>query len=178
MNNIPAEINTNKEVFKFFFEEFFTSLVLFCNKYFNDEEKAADIAQESFIKLWNSEIEFSSIERVKGFLYTTSKNSCLNQLRHHKIESEYYDEEKNRTELFFRDNIVEEETYAMVYKAIEKLAPQSKRIILMAIKGYGNQEIAERLDISVNSVITLRKNAYKKLRGLLKEYFYYIFLMG
>lgn len=178
MENISGGIIKNKKVFKSFFEEFFTSLVLFCNKYINDEEKAADIAQDSFIKLWKSEIDFTSKEKVKSYLYTTSKNNCLNIIRRNKIESEYLDDEKLNSEFFFRDNIIEEETYAMVYRAIETLAPQSKRIILMAVKGYANQEIAERLDISVNSVRTLKKNAYKRLKGLLKDYFYHIFLIG
>ena len=39
-------------------------------------------------------------------------------------------------------------------------------------------KIAEKLGISVNSVRTLKQNAYKKLKGLLKEYFYFLFLLN
>ena len=44
--------------------------------------------------------------------------------------------------------------------------------------GLSNGEIAEKLGISVNSVRTLKQNAYKKLKGLLKEYFYFLFLLN
>ena len=36
---------------------------------------------------------------------------------------------------------------------------------------------AEKLGISINSVRTLKQNAYKKLKGLLKDYFYLLFLL-
>lgn len=78
--------------------------------------------------------------------------------------------------LFTRDNLIEQETYYLVYEAINQLAKQSKRIIFLSLRGYSNQEIADIMNISINTVRTLKQNAYKKLRILLKEHFS-IFLM-
>ncbi len=74
-------------------------------------------------------------------------------------------------------NVVEEEVYAIIYKAIDELAPQSRKVILLSLQELSNGEIAEKLGISVNSVRTLKQNAYKKLKGLLKDYFYLLFLL-
>ena len=62
-----------------------------------------------------------------------------------------------------------------IYKAVDALAPQSRRVILISLQELSNGEIAEELNISVNSVRTLKPNAYKKLKGLLKDYFYIFF---
>ena len=48
---------------------------------------------------------------------------------------------------------------------------------LSRMEKLSSGEIAEQLNISINSVRTLKQNAYKKLRGLLKDYFYLLFLV-
>ncbi len=85
---------------------------------------------------------------------------------------EYVKIQEKETDIFFRDQVIEEETYQLVHKAVNQLAEQSRKIIQLSLQGYSNQEIAEQLHISVNSVRTLKQNAYKKLRKILKEHFY------
>jgi len=164
-----------KQAFKSLFNDFFPLLVLFVDRYLNDEDKSADVAQESFIRLWKSSNKFDSNDKRKSFLYTTARNICLNEFRHDVVVDEHNTVVKCLdSDIFFRDNIIEEETYSLVYSAIDKLAPQSKKIILLSLRGYGNIEIAEELNISVNTVRTLKQNAYKKLKGILHDYFYLI----
>ena len=43
--------NKDRQVFKAFFEGNFSSIVMFADKYLNDMEAAADVAQECFICL-------------------------------------------------------------------------------------------------------------------------------
>ena len=74
-------------------------------------------------------------------------------------------------------DFIEEETYQLVHKAVEQLPKQSCKIIQLSLQGYSNQEIADQLNISINSVRTLKQSAYKKLRGILKEHFYLLPLM-
>ena len=60
------------------------------------------------------------------------------------------------SEEYLRDNVIEEEVYSMIYKAIDELAPQSKKVILLSLQELSNGEIAEQLGISINSVRTLK----------------------
>ena len=46
----------------------------------------------------------------------------------------------------------------------------------LALRGKKNAEIAELLDCSIENVRSLRQQAYKRLRGQLKEYYYTLLL--
>ena len=165
--DIIAGINEkNNRVFKTFFEKNFSSIVMFADKYLDDMEVAADIAQECFIRLWHGDQTFESEDKVKGFLYTTARNLALNELKHDAIVARYVQKGMLESEEYLRDNVREEE-----------LAPQSRKVILLSLQELSNGEIAEKLGISINSVRTLKQNAYKKLKGLLKDYFYLLFLL-
>lgn len=168
-----TELNKkNRKVFKTFFTDNFPALVLFAGKYVENADMATDIAQECFIRLWCSDISFTSVEKLKGFLYTSARNMALNQLKHRGIENFYAQNSKKETEAFFRDQVIEEETYRLVHNAINRLSAQSRKIILLSLQGLSNTEIAEKLGISVNSVRKLKYNAYRKLRTLLKDHLY------
>ena len=176
--DIVIGINSkDRQVFKFFFEKNFSSVVMFADKYVKDMEVAADIAQEGFIRLWREKLSFEAEEKIKGFLYTSARNLALNELKHEAIVNRYVQKGMIESEEYFLDNVAEEEVYALVYKAIDELAPQSRKVILMSLQELSNGEIAEQLNISVNSVRTLKQNAYKKLKGLLRDYFYLLFLV-
>ena len=164
-------------VFKAFFEGNFSSIVMFADKYLNDMEAAADVAQECFIQLWRGDMTFETEDKVRGFLYTMARNLALNKLKHDSIVSQYVKRGMLESEEYLRDNVIEEEVYSIVYKAIDELAPQSKKVILLSLQELSNGEIAEQLGISINSVRTLKQNAYKKLKGLLRDYFYLLFLL-
>ena len=56
------------------------------------------------------------------------------------------------------------------------LPPKSQKIIKMHLDGKQNKEIAETLNISVNSVKTLKYNALSSLKLSLKDYFYLLIL--
>lgn len=165
-------------VFKAFFEGNFSSIVMFADKYLNDMEAAADVAQECFIQLWRGDMTFETEDKVRGFLYTMARNLALNKLKHDSIVSQYVKRGMLESEEYLRDNVIEEEVYSMIYKAIDELAPQSKKVILLSLQELSNGEIAEQLGISINSVRTLKQNAYKKLKGLLRDYFYLLFLLN
>ncbi len=167
----------DRRIFKAFFEGNFASIVIFSDKYLNDMEAAADVAQECFIQLWKENIIFETEDKVKGFLYTMARNLSLNKLKHDSIVSQYAKRGMLESEEYLRDNVIEEEVYSIIYEAIDRLAPQSKKVILLSLRELSNGEIAEKLGISINSVRTLKQNAYKKLKGLLKDYFYLLFLL-
>ena len=119
-----------------------------------------------FAKLWQIR-RFFYLHQVKAFLYTAVRNKALNELEHSKVVYEYAQNviEKKRIP-FFHDAIVEEETYRIVSEAINKLPDQMKAIMQPSLEGKKNAEIADRLNISTETVHTLKKIAYKKLREI------------
>ena len=49
-----------------------------------------------------------------------------------------------------------------------------KAIMQLSLEGIKNADIADRLNISTETVHTLKKIAYKKLRENLKDYYYFL----
>ena len=167
----------DNKALKQFFESFYPSVCIFARKYVKDMDIAQDIAQESFIEFWKRREQFIDIKALKGFIYTVTYNKCLNQI---KLSSIREDILRNQllSDDFFYEMVQEEETYRILYQAINGLASQSRRIILLSLKGYKVVEIADELNISVNTVKTLKKNAYKELRSKLKDHVFILFLLN
>lgn len=162
--------------FKQFFEGFYPSACLFANKYLKDTDLAEDLAQEAFIEYWKIRERFTEIKAIKGFIYTVIRNKCLNQLKINQ-NREHILKDILSSDDYFYDLIIEEETYRIVHNAVDKLAPQSRKIVLLSLEGLKNQDIADRLEISLNTVKTLKQNAYKGLRIHLKnQIFVFLFL--
>jgi len=155
-----------REIFKKLYEDNFNSIVLFLDKYISDKALAEDLAQEAFIKLWNLNKEFTDEDHIKGFLYVSARNLMLNTIKHNEVEQKYI-KQMNYNDIEFKNIVIEEESYRIIEKCIESLAPQSKRIIYQVIEGKNNKEISEFLKISVNTVRTLKYNAIKRLKTLL-----------
>lgn len=160
-------INTgDKQAFKKVFEEYFNALCAFSYKYIADQSETKDIVQDVFISCWEHNKEFDHINSIKSFLYTSARNKCLNHLKHKVVKQKYeaaliYELE---SEQFFTNRIIEEEAFNQLYAEIKDLPESAQNIMLLALKGLKNREIAEKLDISENTVKTHKKIAYAKLK--------------
>ena len=152
------------------FEELFTScypaLCSFASAIVSDLSAAEDIVQEVFVRFWEKSENFSNEHAVKTFLYTSVKNKCLNQLEHDKVVQKHREYSLNelKNEQMIHNRIVEEETHRLIYNAINELPAECKNILLLSMNGLKNREIAEELNISVNTVKTQKKIAYRQLK--------------
>ncbi|MRT94715.1 RNA polymerase sigma factor [Ancylomarina sp. 16SWW S1-10-2] len=165
------------KAFEQLFNQLYPSMCVVARSYVNNEGEAEDIAQDAFIKLWNSRDKYDSIDSIKTYLYVLVKNQSLNFLRRNKSKDKFVDNLDKDDFSYFSNQIIEEETYRILKDGIDSLPPQSARIIRLNLKGLKNQEIAEQLEVSVNTVKTLKYNALKKLKVILKDYFFLLLLL-
>lgn len=167
--------------FKKFFEDLFPCVYSLLQKYTQENETAWDLTQEAFLKLYERRADFDNLESARAFVYAVAKNLFLNYYKREKLRRDVY-ADLNIQEIDtdnFLSNVVEEETLRLLYVAINHLSGQKKTIILLNLQGKNNMEVAEALNISVNTVKTLKKIAYRNLRELLsKEYWWLIFLLS
>ncbi|UZD21143.1 RNA polymerase sigma factor [Algoriphagus halophytocola] len=157
----------NVKAYRTLFQEFYDSLCLFANKYLQDFDNSEDIVQEAFITVWDYRKDINSYASLKSFLYTVTKNKCLSFLKNNARKNDLLNGASFFTEMFYEANVVEEETYRLLEKGIKELPDQSRKIIQLHLEGFKNQEIADELNISINTVKTLKKNAYKNLREII-----------
>lgn len=151
-------------------------------RYLMDEERANDVVQYVFVKLWEYRAELNIGISLKNFLFTMAKNYILNLIRNENtaLEKQY---EIAQQVLGYEDDLVEKlerrEQMSLFYQALAKLPEQKKRICVMKIREeMSNKEIAERLNVSINTVKTHYAEALKLLRReLLKLLMIIIILM-
>ena len=174
-------VNLNNKVdikaFKHFFEGFYPSVCVFAKKYLRDADLAEDLAQEAFIEFWKSREKFTDLKAMKGFIYTVTRNKCFNYIKLRSIRENILKDEFFSDDYFY-ELIMEEETYSIVHQAVNNLPPQSSRIVWLSMEGNKNQEIADQLNVSINTVKTLKKNAYKTLRTQLNDQLFILFLLS
>lgn len=167
---------TDETQFRSIFDKYYISLCMFANQYVENGALAADIVQECFVKLWQLRDDFMYVHQIKSFLYTSVRNKSLNELEHTKVMNEYAQKVQEMSkDSFFQDKVIAEESYRILVDAIEKLPPQMKSIMQLALEGKSNPEIAETLNISGETVHSQKKIAYRKLRVYLKDYYYLVF---
>lgn len=142
-------------------------------RYLMDKDKAEDAIQYVFVRLWEYRSDLNVDISLKNFLFTMTKNYVLNVIRNETSALEKnYEIAQGMSE--YEDDLIvkmeKRERMDLVYKAIEKLPEQKKTICLLKLKEeMSNSEIAERMNLSVNTVKTHYSESLKFLRLCLKE---------
>ena len=131
-----------------------------------------DLVQEVFISVWEGKRTFSDIKELTNYLYRACYNNTLLYIRNNQIHDSILSslaEECRQDEDMIYALTVKEEIIRQLYFHIEELPPEQRRIILLRIEGYTWEEIAERLEISINTVKTQKSRSYKFLREKLGD---------
>jgi len=164
--------------YKDVFDSLYGSLCVFSTNYVSDLEVAKDLVQDVFIKVWEDEIEFNNELAIKSYLYTSVKNKSLDFLKSKRVKITKHmpveELDQLNKESFYLKEVIIEETSSRIEEAINTLPNKCAQIIRLSIKDLSNAEIAEHLKISVNTVKGQKKIAYKRLRPLLKNYFFIV----
>ena len=108
---------------------------------------------------------------VKAYLFNAVKNACLDKLEKKRPVYAPLD--------LLKQEIIEEETFLFDEKIIEEIKEeleqmprQTRKIIsLIFIQNMKYQEVADEMNISINTVKTLLRNGIKHLRNHFFEHF-------
>ena len=171
-----------KENFDSIYINNFSRLFLFAKEYVLFDEEAENIVQDIFLMLWEKREALRVDVSLTAYLFTLVKNKCIDFLRHQMVEQMYsenvkheYNEELNvklfALESFDHNFSSEEDIETSLRNAIDKLPERCRLIFIKSrIEGKKYKEIAEELNLSVNTVEGQISIALKKLREELKDY--------
>jgi RNA polymerase sigma-70 factor (family 1) len=155
------------------FDRYNRLLYTLAYRFLKSGEEAEDAVQYVFMKLWEQRGTFSFESGVRSLLFTILKNYILNELRHRSVVFEKYYEisqQMNDTDDGFLSQFEDNEFKKSLYVAIGKLPPQKQKICLLKIEyGLSNQEIADKMRISVPTVKSHYTQAIKMLRQELES---------
>lgn len=169
--------------FEQLFKAYYSRLCYFSFQIIRDKVDAEDIVQEAFFKFWNhqEEVTLDSTDiAIKNFLYTTVRNASLNRIRHDRVVSNYLERQNPYPidEFNIINSIIRSEVLAELHMALDSLPESCQRISKMGyLAGMKNNEIAEKLGISVNTVKTQKKRGLQLLRLILKPEIYTLFII-
>lgn len=158
----------DKGAFTQAYDRYHKLLYVLAYRYLMNADMAEDVVQHVFARLWEFRSELHVGISLKNYLFTMTKNHVLNLIRNENsaISKNY---EIAQSAPVYEDNLIEnlekKELMASFYKAVDMLPPQKRSICLMKVKEeLTNQEIAERMNLSVNTVKTHYSEALKMLR--------------
>ena len=156
----------DEKAWKVLFESFYASLCRHSVRILKDEQGAADVVQETLIRLWNSNICFESSKGMVVYLYRSVTNISLKYLRDRNVEDERlkkWQEEEEMSEENF-SSVVEEEVFRKLRDLLNRLPEERREIMLMSLEGMSGEEIASRLGITIHTVKQQKYRAYKFIR--------------
>ena len=158
------------KAFKILFEAYSEQLYLYAAGFLGDRDEARDIVQDAFVYLWENRKKITYTGSLYSYLLRSVKNSCIDYKMHEKVKEKYIREME-----YLQDEAEEvsdnfEESYKRLQKVIDSLPPKCKEIfVLGCVEGYSYKEVATRLGVSVNTVKTQIKLAYKKVKSELEK---------
>lgn len=171
-----SDFSTFRDVYK----SLYIPLYNYANRFVSDTEVAKDIVQETFLTLWENRTEIKSVKNLKNYLFKSIKNRCLNYFKHLQVEDNHQDNayywlkgielaapDRYNNVFEYLDN---EDLKSRVSKILDGLPEERKKIFMLSrFHGLKNQEIADKLNISVRTVDTQIYRAMKVFKEQLKD---------
>ena len=155
--------------FAFFFDLHYRPLCYFASQLVGDSQDAEDIVKDTYVKLWLKHEDFATPQNIKAFLYITTRNACLNFLRHMQVKESsrkellYLEEEKGQQLVL--NQMIRAELMQDIYSEIEKLPEKRRQVFKLAyVEGLKNDEIAAQMNISIHTVKEHKGKALQFLR--------------
>ena len=162
-------VKGNEKSFETIFCQYYKTLVSYAMRHDLELMEAEDIVLETFHHIWQIREELKSPAALHSLLFTATRNRTLNVARNLKNRQKIIEENiplEEEEEAF--DYLMEEES-RLLNEAINKLPKQGEQVIMGLLEGKTLQQIADEMEISINSVKTYKLRAIQTLRTLLKD---------
>ena len=174
-------IPENEKIFKEFYLKNFHKVKNFAFVYLNNEYQSENIAQDIFVKIYEMRERIVFDDSLLPYLYTATKNRCLNELRRRKTFSSYSTdaEYKFRTDLA-SDALKSQEglkhDITLIYRTYQETLnslPEATRetFLLHRENGLKYKDIAEIMGVSMKTIEYRISFALKRLRLALGDIF-------
>lgn len=175
---ISALREGSEEVFDNVYRHYFRGLCAFCSQYVTLSE-SEEIVQDTMMWLWENRKTLIPELTLKTLLFTIVKNKALNKISHFEIKRKVHLEiaEKYESEFSSPDFYLENELFRLYEEALRKLPAEFRQAYEMnRNQQLTHKEIAEKLNVSPQTVNYRIGQALKILRSELKDYLLLIML--
>ena len=160
--------------FRKVYDVFFQRLVSFSYAIIKQKDAAIEAVDEVFIRFWKNRANAATIQNLKVYLYTATKNASLNYLEaqaREQLTAPFDNIDTALTEEYNPEKLmITAELFQKIHNAVEDLPPRCKMIFkLVREDGLKYKEVAEILNVTVNTVdaqmVIAVKRISEKVRG-------------
>lgn len=167
----------DREAFAVLVQKYQSKVLTLVVRILDNHSEAEDIAQDVFIKVFQSLHEFRGASRFSTWLYRITVNHCLNHLRRRTrqqqtlvvTEPEDWMQESPTSNPY--RTLEQKERWALVQAKLQALSPEHRTIILLRdFEGLPYEEIADVLQLESGTVKSRLHRARMELKALLEPY--------
>jgi RNA polymerase sigma-70 factor, ECF subfamily len=149
--------------FETIYKDYSPAIFRVCMGYLNDYEQAQDIAQETFINVWQNLSSFRNEAKISTWIFRIATNNCLKAIS--KIKRSTVTELPYDLPEVKEENIEPRLNY--LYKCISELEESDRIIISLVLESLPQAEIASIVGLTEG---TLRVKIHR-IKGRLTEKF-------
>jgi RNA polymerase sigma-70 factor, ECF subfamily len=155
-------------------QHYWPALIRYARRLLGSPDAAEDVAQQSFMRLWERRAEWRAGGSLPSYLYRVARNLCLSERRRLHVRA-------RRGEMFRHepqasparpDQVMERnELRAAAMEALEGLPGRRREVFeLVRFHGLSYREVAEVMEISPQTVANQMSAALAHVRDALSVY--------
>jgi RNA polymerase sigma-70 factor (ECF subfamily) len=169
--------NGNWDAFAKLVQKYQSRVLTLATRILNNRSEAEDVAQDIFVKVFQSLPDFRGASRFSTWLYRITVNHCLNHIRRRTrhqqtlvaTESEEWMQESSTASP--HQTLEHKERWALVQAKLQLLSPDHRTIVLLRdFEGLSYEEIADVLQLESGTVKSRLHRARMELKALLEPY--------
>lgn len=159
----------DEEAFKVLFDRYYEALFKNAYVHLPSPTLVEEMVEDVFVNFWKKAGELDTQGNVRAYLYATLRNIVLHHLRSERTRSFYLRKLRSlRTKPNKAESIQKlfyKETEEKIKEAIDSLSPKCREAFTLSrYEDLSYMEIAEKMNISVNTVENHISKALKILR--------------
>lgn len=177
----------NEDAYQYIYDRHYALLCHIANGYVKDQFLAETIVGDTIFHLWEIRETLEISVSLRSYLSRAVRNRCINYLNSEwerreisfssLMPDEITDDRITVSDLHPLGTLLERELEEEIYKAIDKLPNECRRVFDKSrFEGKSYEEISQELGISVNTVKYHIKNALASLQTNLSKYLITLFL--
>jgi RNA polymerase sigma-70 factor, ECF subfamily len=168
-------IHGDEKSFDQLFCQLYSHLCGLSQRILNDFPEAEETVQDVFIELWKNRLSIAIKSSVKNYLYQMVHHASINKLEHLQTKKNIPNKLVSEEQWLLIQNLYTvdnsfiaayeaRETEEIILKAIDELPEKCRQVFLLnRYENYSYEEIAEKLNLSQN---TIRVQIFRALKYL------------
>ena len=162
------------KVFSDLYEKYHRELYSFALNLSKNRHDAEELVQSVFVSIWETRQNINPEKSFHAYLFSIARHRFYNTLRKRVTENCYVDyvlHHENQTDNEFEKQVEDDEINEIINKLLEQVPKRRQEIFRMSRdENLSYKQIAEKLQISENTVDTQIRNVLNFLRKELPKY--------